>query len=54
MASHLLNVTTSGQIKLGVISGMLLLRNIINIATRYKNDTCVASQGVFHMVHATN
>jgi hypothetical protein len=54
VASHLLNVTTSVQIKLGVISGMLLTRIIINIKSRYKNETFVASHGVFHMVQATN
>jgi len=54
VASHLLNVTTSGQIKLGVIYGKLLTRNVINIKSRYKNETFVASHGVFHMVQATN
>ena len=33
---------------------MLLLRNVINIETRYENETFVASHGVFHMVQATN
>ena len=54
VSSHLLNMTTSGQFKLGLTSGMLLLRNVINIKTRYKNETFVASHGVCHMVQAIN
>ena len=54
VSSHLLNVTISGQFKLGLIYGMLLLRNVINIKTRYKNETFVASHGVCHMVQAIN